>query len=87
MFCSALKFGPELKMSMDEHISTVISGFGQLGTYVAEELPRLIMSRDAQILAVQDACRALHANQKVLTGILKAKGGLMGASWDFSALE
>ncbi len=67
----------EKKMSIDEHISTVISGFGKLSTYVAEEVPRLIMSRDAQILAVQEACRALHANQKVLTGILQTKGGSM----------
>ncbi len=57
--------------------STVVSGFGQLSTFVAKEVPRLIQSRDVQILAVQEACRALHANQKVLTGILRTKGGLI----------
>ncbi len=62
---------------MDKDISTVISGFGQLSNYEAEELRRLILSRDAHIFAVQEACRALHANQKVLTGILQTKGGVI----------
>ncbi len=60
----------ELKLSVVGHISTVVSGFGQLSIVVAEEVPRLIQSRDSRILEVQEACRALHANQQVLNGIL-----------------
>ncbi len=66
-----------MKLSMDDHISTVVSGFGQLSTFLAQEVPRLIQSRDAQILAVQEACRALHANQQVLTGINQNQNGLV----------
>jgi hypothetical protein len=66
----------ELKLSMDGDISTVVSGFGRLSTFVAQEVPRLIQSRDAHILAVQEACKALHANQQVLTGILQNQTGL-----------
>jgi hypothetical protein len=54
-----------------------VSGFGQLGTFVAQEVPRLILSRDDQILAVQEECRALHANQQVLTGTLQNQNGLV----------
>jgi hypothetical protein len=67
----------ELRLSIDEDISTVVSGFGQLSTFVAQEVPRLIQSRDDQILAVQEACKALHANQQVLTGILQNQNGLV----------
>ncbi len=62
---------------MDDHISTVVSEVGQLSTFVAQEVPRLIQSRDAQILAVQEECRALHANQQVLTGIIQNQNGWM----------
>jgi hypothetical protein len=62
---------------MDDIISTVVSGFGQLSTFVAQEVSRLLQSRVAQILAVQEACRALHANQQVLTGILQNQNGLV----------